>query len=344
MTSDRPLKLAYLMEDTDLSGGVRVQLAQSDALIARGHEVVIFTKGLPLTWRRSRAEWRYVDTFDAIDAAEFDFVVGTFWTTVPAAYAAAGERAVHQCQGYEGSIVQYTAVKSQIDAAYALPIPKLVVTPYLVDTLKPFGVEVEYIGQIVDEEFFRDGSPRENDPLRLLFVGASQVEVKGIDVGYGAIAHAKWHGGVFDVVRVSPWAPSQEEPLEHVREFHVALSTDQMVKLVHSCDLALVSSRRTEGFGLPAAEAMAASLPTVLTRIPSFLSFGTPHDFAQFAPEDDPMALGDALMEVLEDDDLRHKLARSGRRVVDQFRPNFVAERMERYLLGRRERLGVRLR
>jgi glycosyltransferase involved in cell wall biosynthesis len=328
------------MEDTDLSGGVRVQLAQADALIARGHEVVIFTKGLPLTWRRSRVEWRYVDTFEGIDGSEFDFVVGTFWTTVPAAYAAAGQRALHLCQGYEGSFVQYEAMKPQIDAAYALPIPKLVVTPYLVDTLRPFGSEIEYIGQVVDDEFFRDGAARENDPLRLLFVGASQVEVKGIDIGYGAIAHAKWHGGIFDVVRASPWAPSQEEPLEHVSEFHVAITTDEMVKLVHSCDLALVSSRSTEGFGLPAAEAMAASLPVALTRIPSFLSFATPHDYAQFADENDPIGLGDALMELLEDDELRHKLGRKGRRVVEQFRPNSVAERMERYLLARREKLG----
>src|SRR5688500_14713321 len=57
----KPLKIAYLMEDTELSGGQRVQLVHADALIARGHRVRIVTKGLPVTWRRSRAEWVYVD-------------------------------------------------------------------------------------------------------------------------------------------------------------------------------------------------------------------------------------------------------------------------------------------
>ncbi len=71
-----PLRIAYLMEDTDLSGGVRVQLAQADAMIARGHRVTIFTKGLPLTWRSSEAEWEYVDDFRGPSYDEFDFVIG----------------------------------------------------------------------------------------------------------------------------------------------------------------------------------------------------------------------------------------------------------------------------
>ena len=74
-----PLRIAYLVEDTALSGGVRVQVAQADALIARGHRVRLVTKGLPLTWRPSQAEWIYVDDFQQYDTREDDFVIGTFW-------------------------------------------------------------------------------------------------------------------------------------------------------------------------------------------------------------------------------------------------------------------------
>src|SRR5512138_3389518 len=38
---------------------------------------------------------------------------------------------------------------------------------------------------IVDEAFFRDRLPRENDPLRVLLCGASHNDDKGIDDGYG---------------------------------------------------------------------------------------------------------------------------------------------------------------
>src|SRR2546428_13713729 len=106
-----PLRIAYLLEDTELSGGVRVQLAQADALIARGHRVRLVTKGLPLTWRNSQAEWVYVDNFPQYDAHEDDFVVGTFWATVEPAWNLARERAGHLTQGYQGASTAYQPLK-----------------------------------------------------------------------------------------------------------------------------------------------------------------------------------------------------------------------------------------
>src|SRR5207244_10035135 len=104
------MKIAYLLQDTDLAGGIRVGVAHADALVDRGHDAVLITKGGPLTWRRSRAPLRHVASFDDVDLASFDFVVGTFWQTLAATYAAAGARAVHLCQGYEGSFTAYQAL------------------------------------------------------------------------------------------------------------------------------------------------------------------------------------------------------------------------------------------
>src|ERR1051326_3935966 len=105
------LRIAYLLADTGLSGGIRVIAAQADGLVARGHEVTLVTTGAPLTWRRSRAKWLYVNDWRGGDASAFDFVVGTCWTTVRAAYELAPERAIHLSQGYEGSFTAYAAVK-----------------------------------------------------------------------------------------------------------------------------------------------------------------------------------------------------------------------------------------
>jgi hypothetical protein len=330
------MNLLYLLADTDLSGGVRVVLAQADALVARGHRVVIATRGEPLHWRSSRAEWRHVSDFpDLGNTDEFDFVIGTFWTTVPAAFELAGPRAVHLCQGCEGSVDTCQAIRKEIDDAYALPVPKMVATRHLEHVVRQFGREVAYVGQIVDEEFFRDRTPEERDPPRILLAGPAQVDVKGIDDGYGAVSHARWHSHRFDLVRVSPWAPSPAEPFDQLaREFHVALTTIEMTSLVHSCDVCLAPNRRAEGFGLVAAEAMAAGIPCVLTKIPSYLSFDTVHDYAQFAEENDPEDLGEKLMELLEDQELRERLRRRGRQVARQFRAADVAARVESFLLS----------
>ncbi len=333
------LRILYLMEDTDLSGGVRIQLAQADALIERGHHVAIATRGLPLTWRRSAAEWIYVDDFRTIDATGFDFVIGTFWTTVEPAWRIAGERALHLCQGYEGSFTAYQEIRDAIDHVYGLPIPKVVVAPSLIPVVARFGAEVFDAGQIVDDGFYRDVPPDEEAPLRLLLVGASQVDFKGIDVGYDAALHARWHGAEFHLIRISPWAPGGDEPVEeHVHEFHVGLPAEEMRRVMHSCHLFLGPSRRQEGFGLPAAEAMASSIPVILSRIPSFLSFSQNEDFALWAEEGDGPGMGERLMELLDDSRLRRQLAVRGHRVAERFRAHHTAERLERWLLERRRR------
>ena len=331
-----PLRIAYLVEDTALSGGVRVQLAQADALIARGHRMRLVTKGLPLTWRSSRAEWIYVDDFRQYDASEDDFVIATFWSTVEPAWNIARERAVHLSQGYEGAFTAYASIRPQIEAAYQTKIPKLVVAKSLIPILERFTSDITYIGQIVDDEFYRSRTPPEKEPTRVLLCGESQADMKGIHEGYGAAAHARWFHQKFDLVRVSAWAPAKDEPLDDVQEFHVALTTGEMTRLMHSCDVLIAPNHREEGFGLPAAEALAAGIPVVMTSIPSYLSFDDAHDYALFAPQENAVELGEKLIELLSDSELRESLRKRGREVAEQWRAPLVAERMEKFFLERR--------
>ena len=329
------MKIAYLLEDTDLAGGIRVCAAHADALIARGHEVTLITKGTPLTWRRSRATWQYVESWEQVDAKPFDFVIGTFWRTLPHAYAIAPGRAIHLCQGYEGSFTAYQQFKDEIDAAYRLPIPKITVSPHLVAICRQFFDDATYIGQIVDDDYFQ---PHANRPraTRVLLVGPMQADFKGIDVGYDAVRHARERGAVFDLIRVSQWAAAEGEPSNLASEFHIALGTAEMVRLIASCDVYLAPSRHQEGFGLPAAEAMASGLSGVLSEIPSFLSWDEKHDYGLFTAEGDRPAMGEALVMLLGDAALRERLAKRGREVVEQFRAEHTAERLERFFLDRR--------
>ncbi len=289
------MRIAYLLEDTEMSGGIRVAVAHADILTARGHDVVLVTKGGSLTWRRSRARWQHVAAFDDIDPTAYDFVVATFWPTVEPAFRVAGARTIHFCQGYEGSFTAYAALKPEIDAVYRLPVPKITVSPHLVDICRRFHDDATYVGQIVDDEFYQPHAAHDGTP-RVLLVGPMQADFKGIDV-------------------------------------HVALKTEAMARLVASCDLFLGPSRHQEGFGLPAAEAMASGVPVILSSIPSFCSWGD--DFAVFVDEGDGEAMGDALAALLADSDRRCALARRGREVAEQFRADATGERLERYFSAR---------
>jgi len=325
------LRIAYLLEDTAIAGGTRVVAAHGDALTDRGHEVTLITRGGPLTWRSSRARWRHVVTFDEIDALDFDFIVGTFWTTLAAAHRIGGRQAIHFCQGYEGSFTAYRPMKEQIDAAYRLPLPKITVSPHLVEICRQFYDDASYVGQIVDDLFYQPHVPQTGPRPRVLLVGPSQADFKGIDVGYEAVRHARAAGADFDLIRGSQWPAADGEPTELATEFHVGLHSAEMAQLFASCDLFLGPSRSAEGFGLPAAEALASGLPAVLSAIPSFLSWDDAHDYALFTAEGDGAAMGAALLRLLAEPSLRVSLAARGRAAVEQFRAEVTGARLEAY-------------
>jgi glycosyltransferase involved in cell wall biosynthesis len=329
-----PMKIAYLLADTELAGGIRVAVAHGDALTDRGHEVTLVTTGGPLTWRTSRARWLHVPSFENFDASAFDFVVGTFWSTLHTVYALAGARGVHFCQGYEGSFTAYQPLKPQIDEAYRLPLPKITVSPHLVPICRAFYDDATYVGQIVDDEFFQPHASHGGRP-RVLLVGPAQADFKGIDVGYDAVRHARSLGADFDLIRASQWVPADDEPVALAQEFHVAIDTPAMARLFASCDLFLGPSRAEEGFGLPAAEALAGGVPAVLSEIPSFLSWSDSRDHAVFAAEGDGRGMGEGLVRLLGDADLRARLSARGREVAEQFRTANTGARLEQWFRSR---------
>jgi hypothetical protein len=243
------MRLSWLLEDTAISGTARLAMAQADAMIDRGHRARIVTKGAPVPWRGSRAEWIYVDDFREYDASEEDAVV-------------------------EGAV------------------------PLL----------------LVDEEVYRPSST-DHEPLRVLLCGAYS---DAISDGYGAVAHARWFHQTLDLIRVSPWAPSREEPLESVQEFHVALTTAEMTRLMHSCDVLVGVQGR-----LVIAEAMAAGLACVVT---------DEHEAALVAPKDNAVELGERLVEICSDEALRERLRGRGREAAEAWRASRMAPELERVL------------
>ncbi len=98
---------------------------------------------------------------------------------------------------------------------------------------------------------------------------------------------------------------------------HSGISTDRLVELYASADVAVVPSVY-EGFGLPAGEAMACGVPVVATdggALPEVVG-----DAGVQVPAEDAGALADGVVDLLEDPERRRRLGRRGReRVLEKF-------------------------
>lgn len=195
------------------------------------------------------------------------------------------------------------------------------------------GSELVQAHPIVDDDFYRDRLPRESRPLRVLLAGGSQFHDKGIGEGYGAVAHARWFHQTLDLIRVSPWAPSREEPLDDVQEFHIALTAREMTRLMHSADLLVAPNRREDPLSLTTLEAFASGLACVITSTPQHLELG--NECALFAPPDNAVELGEKLIEVLSDAALRQRLRAKAREAAEPFRSVSVVRRLEQALAAR---------
>lgn len=299
------MNLTYLLDDTSCTARNRCILAQADAFVALGMQVRIVTTSDPVQWRRSRAEWRLVDD---LRTATGDVLIAGSPDTARVAFDLAPTHAIQIVFG----------------DAVDLPIAKLPMTP------------------IVDDDVYREKPSREHEPMRVLLTGASQDETSGVEDGYGAVAHARWFHQTLELVRVAPWTPSREEPLDSVQEFHLALTSSELIRVLHSCDVLIAPLRRGAPIGLDAAMALAAGVPVVATQIDAHARLDPTLDFALFAPEDNAVELGEKLIDVLSDGPLRDRLRARGREVAEQFRPDRAAAAAEPFFAACAARLPVR--
>jgi glycosyltransferase involved in cell wall biosynthesis len=95
----------------------------------------------------------------------------------------------------------------------------------------------------------------------------------------------------------------------------------------------------TEGWGLPATEAMVCGAALAATDNGGHREFAIPEETALLSPPNDPEKLAQNLSRLVTDHDLRHRLAKSGHAFVQQFTWKRAFDRFE-LLLGVRTNGG----
>lgn len=337
------MRITFLLEVADqIWGGVKVALEDANWLSQRGHQVTVISRSGPPSWMELHCGFQQVGDFRPENLPDADVLVGTFWSTVPWAASAGPQKGVpvHFCQGYEGDNPENAAVRDRIESTYRLPgMNHVTISPHLTKLLQDrFGIRAHEVRYVIDHGVHKPTHKRPpQSPLRVGLVGPYQVPWKDLATGYDACQLAHKAGQNLVLVRASNTAPAPEEQNQPFQvEWHQQLRPDQMGDFYRSLDVFLgTSSGVEEGFFLPAIEAMACGVPTVLTDIPCFRNHQqlVDHDqYALFVEPQDPTAMAEAIVLAGALPDVRTALRAGGIDVASHYHPDRHGEQLEAVL------------
>lgn len=323
------MRITYLIEDaTGIWGGVKNALEAANLLHGRGHEVTIVSRSAPPTWMQLDCGFERAPDFGPDHVPDSDVVIGTFWTTVPWAARCGKGTPVHYVQGYEGHALLPGMRTADVEAVYRLDgVHKITISPHLQRTLHElFGCDAHLVRYMVDHDVMRpdpQAPQRLRTPghrVRVGLVGPYNIDWKDIRTGLEACALASKAGLDLQLVRVTNVDPQPgEQDLPFPVEWHVKVPPAEMGAIYRSMDVFLGTSRgKEEGFFLPAVEAMACGVPTVLTEIPCFTGYGR-GQYSLFVSPQSPAEMAEALVLVSRHRQVADELRQNGIVIASQF-------------------------
>ncbi|HXX53551.1 MAG TPA: glycosyltransferase [Thermodesulfovibrionales bacterium] len=322
------MRITYVTEDTELWGGIAVVFQHLELLASAGHEVFLTTPAPGPDWYHLKVPVHTIKKIEPSLIPAADIIVIASWRIARAIIESKKGIPVYFCQGYEAALPELASFASQINEVYSMGIPTLTVSPHLSAFLKEkFKLESYYVGQMVDRKiFFPTRNPFKiilqhiRTPSRLIVVGPFEGSYKNIATILRGIALASEDlGEPLHLTRVSQFPISRDEVnILRPDEYHCRVSYHHMGRLYRSSDILIALSTEAEGFGLPVLEAMACGVSTILSRIPSYLSFDTTPDYSLFV-DSQPEMLSEAIKKIRGDKKLQVLLSKRGLEVAEKF-------------------------
>ncbi len=355
------MKISFLMPSYDggPSGGFRVVYEYANHLVARGHEVsivqprrlkylvpqkvsgyqrirksIFFAKSL---LSNPKVKWHHVDErvrllfvadSDNSNIPDGNVIFATNWHTVESVLRCSSAKGAksYLLQGYES----YNAAKELVDATWKAPLHKIVISEWLRGLAAELGVEpVTYIPNGIDHAKYRLKVPVENREqiVAMLF---SSANVKGGRDGIAALSLVKKNNPNLRVILFGTSRRTSFIP--QWMEYHRNPSQEFIIDEIYSKAQVFVSASWLEGFALPPAEAAACGCAIASTDsrgVREFLEHGVTGLLSQ--PKN-AEALASNIASLLDNDELRMRLARAGQKSVGRLQWQKSTDMLEDFL------------
>ncbi len=195
------------------------------------------------------------------------------------------------------------------------------------DTIRAFKLRedrVRIVHNGVDTGIFRRLDHVEKEPNSLVIVGKTEDKKKGVPFLLKAVQLLKDDVDV-KVSVVGIQGPDDGYRTKLVQGLGIGdrvtftghVGADELVRLYSSAEIAVTASLY-EGFGLPAAEAMACGTPVIATRAGALPEIVGEYGTGILVPPADPPALAAAIKRLLADRPLRQRMGEAARKRIEE--------------------------
>lgn len=321
-------------------GGARTIYEHANGLVARGYRVSVVhslsigpgiknavldtarqkVRDLRAGGVRRAVSWMRIDprvemlTIKRFDESTVlppaDLRVGTYWRTSEFLGERPGDGTPYMqlIQAYE----DWAGPVDRVEATWRLPIQTAVVSTALRKKGLELGVPADRLHLVpngLDHQVFRPSHPIAGRPQRVAFL-ASDSPVKGLPDAL-AVAQAVYRARPeIPIVAFGARRHSFSLP-PHVQYLHGLAGSSLVDEIYDSASIFLCTSL-SEGWGFPSIEAMACGAALVSTRNGGVDDFAQHGDSALLADVGDVEALSGHVLELLENESLRDKIAARG--------------------------------
>jgi len=323
-------------------GGAKVVYQYANQLVGRGHEVFVihprYMKNLPETFikrikyiykifvKPEKRKWQVIDekvhmlyVHEPADRylPDADVVFATAWQTTEYVreYPASKGRKFSLIQHYEA----WSGSAERVNATWKGPFKDIVIAKWLFNRGLELGISKDqmfYVPNGIDHAAFRIIKPIEGRPYRVGMM-YHKAEWKGSKDGIKALkivreSHPNLKAVLFGADKRPLFLPAWIE----YRHFP---SQKELAERIYNEISIYLCSSWTEGAPAPPAEAMACGCALVSTNCTGIDEYAEHGVTALLSPIKDPEALAENLKRLLEDDNLRVKIARAGNERIKEF-------------------------
>jgi glycosyltransferase involved in cell wall biosynthesis len=190
------LKVAFLLQDLQLSGGVGVVVEHARQLATRhGFDVT-----LAMTRRQEQPDWSFrglhrlhVVPIERAREERYDVAVATWWETTSHLFDLDAGRHAYLVQSLEDRFYgRWDPMRVGAALTHALPVSFITEARWIAETLEELqpGGQVFYVRNGIDKGVFGPGPavrPRLDGPLRILVEGYRGIGFKGVDDAVAAV-------------------------------------------------------------------------------------------------------------------------------------------------------------